>query len=493
MKDKESKKEHGNSDLSLPGDPIKPVLRFAPNPNGPPTIGSSRGIVINHFLAKKYDGTFILRFDDTDPKVKKPIKEAYDWYVEDCEWLGCPPDKVFAASEHMETYYQYAEKLISLDKAYVCTCSQEEFKKLKDKGEKGCPHRSQKPEKNLGLWKQMLAGKYEEKEVVLRIKTDFHHPDPALRDWVAFRILKAKHCLVGDKYVVWPMLDMESAIEDHLQEVTHILRGKELRDSERRQRFVYDYLGWEYPVTIVFGRMKVEEYGKLSTSGIAKAISEKKYSGWDDPALPMVRAFRRRGMQGEAMRNLMLGQGLGENDISFSLENLYAENRKIIDPIANRFFFIEDPMKMIVEEGMEVEVKIPLHPSFKERGFREYKIEPNSDGNIEVFVSGDDMHHMPLGEEIRLMNLGNIHIEAVSVHGVKAMLLKEKNLKAKKMHWLQDRLECEIHKPDGVVSGFCETACKNLKVEDLVQFERYGFCKLDEKKTDKLIFYFTHR
>ncbi|MFH1722426.1 MAG: glutamate--tRNA ligase [Candidatus Altiarchaeota archaeon] len=485
-------KDIGVADPVLPGNPKEPVLRFAPNPNGPPTIGSSRGIVLNHFLAKKYGGTFILRFDDTDPKVKKPLKEAYDWYVEDCTWLGCPPDRIVVASENMESYYEYAEKLIDMGKAYVCQCTQEEFKKFKDRGEQSCPHRDQKPQETLDLWKQMLSGKFEEKEVVLRIKTDFHHPDPALRDWVAFRILKADHVRVGKKYVVWPMLDMESAIEDHLQKVTHILRGKELRDSELRQKFIYDYLGWDYPKTIVFGRMKVEEYGKLSTSGIAKAIEAGEYAGWDDPRLPMIRAFRRRGIQAEAIRNLMLAQGFGENDISFSLENLYAENRKIADPLANRYYFIPDPMKLVIEKAEETEVQMPLHPSFKDRGFRKYTVRVDDKGQMDLWVSTEDIHKMKLGEEQRLMNLTNFHIEAVSVHGVKACALP-KNFKVPKLQWLSDYVEAEVRGPEGVVQGYAEPMCTDLNEGDLIQFERYGFVKLDEKKDNLLIFYFAHK
>ncbi len=478
--------------LTLPGDPDKPVLRFAPNPNGPPTIGSSRGIVINHYLAKRYDGTFIVRFDDTDPKVKKPLAEAYDWYVEDCAWIGCPPDRVVVASERMPIYYEHAEKLIGMGKAYVCSCSQEEFKRFKDRGEQCCPHREQDPKETLAEWEKMLAGGYEEKSVVLRVKTDFGHPDPAVRDWVAFRVLKATHPKVGDSYCVWPLLDMESAVEDHLQGVTHILRGKELRDSEHRQRYLYDYFGWEYPKTIVFGRMKVEDYGKLSTSGIAKAVADGTYEGWDDPRLPMLRAFRRRGIRGQAIRNLMLAQGVGENDISFSLENLYAENRKIVDPQADRYYFLADPMPLVVEGAEETHVNLPLHPTFRDRGFREYDVPVNEEGEMHLWVAGPDIHRMKLGVEHRLMNLTNISIEAVSVHGVKAKA-REKNVKVPKLQWLADYVEAEIRGPEGTVTGYCEPLCRDLEVGDVIQFERFCFARLDEKKDNLLIFYYAHR
>jgi len=183
------KKETYEHFLSLNDNPENVVMRFAPNPNGPATIGSARGIVVNSELVKKYSGTFILRFDDTDAKIKRPLLEAYKWYVEDCEWLDAKPDKVVTASDRIEKYYEHAEKLIQLGKAYVCFCEQEKFKKLKDAG-KPCEHRETKKDENLKHWKEMLQGKYNEGDVVLRIKTDLKHRDPAIRDWVAFRILK---------------------------------------------------------------------------------------------------------------------------------------------------------------------------------------------------------------------------------------------------------------------------------------------------------------
>jgi len=142
------------------------VMRFAPNPNGPPTLGSTRGIVVNSEYVKKYGGRFIIRFDDTDPVTKRPMPEAYDWYLEDCKWLGAEPDEVVMASDRLPVYYEYAEKLIKAGHAYVCTCTQEEFKKLKD-NKQACPHRDLPPEHHLHEWERMLAGEYEERTVVL--------------------------------------------------------------------------------------------------------------------------------------------------------------------------------------------------------------------------------------------------------------------------------------------------------------------------------------
>ncbi len=346
----------------------KVTLRIAPNPNGPPSLGNARGIIVNAEYARMYDGVFIMRFDDTDPMIKKPMLEAYHWYVDQAKWLGCPPDKVVIASDRLPLYYEYAEKLIELGGAYVCTCDNELFHDLKEKGE-ACCHRAAAPEENMKLWKQMLAGSFEEKGAVLRIKTDIKHRDPALRDWVAFRIVREPHPRTGTQFLVWPMLDFESAMEDHFQNVTHIIRGKDLMKTADKQRYVYQYLGWEYPKVYHWGRVRLLGFGKFSTSVMKKGIEGGEYTGWDDPHLPTVAALKRRGLEPEAIRNVMINMGVTETDIEFSMDTLYAENRKIVDPKANRYFFVHDPVALRVSGSQATVAKAPLHPQDLKRGY----------------------------------------------------------------------------------------------------------------------------
>ena len=466
------------------------VMRFAPNPNGPATLGSARGIVVNSELAKKYGGKFILRFDDTDPKTKKPLLKAYEWYLQDCEWLGAKPDEIYYASDRIPIYYGYAEKLIKLEKAYVCFCSQGDFKKLRDR-QKECLHRKQSKKENLRFWRNMLNGEYRDEECVLRIKTDIKHRDPALRDWVAFRIVREKHPRIGKKFIVWPMLDFESAIEDHLLGITHIIRGKDLMDSEHRQRFIYNYLGWEYPATMHWGRISVEEFGRFSTSKLRELIEKGKYKDWDDPRLPTLLALRRRGISPDAIRNLMINLGINETDISISLENLFSENRKSMDSKADRYFFVGDPVELLVKKAPEKIVRIPLHPSFPERGQRELKPKVGQSGNMRLFIATDDAERLKSGQKIRLMNLFNIEINKIG-KVIEATYLEEKRLDMHKIHWVQDHLDAEIIMPERTARGFCEPSCKNLDVNDIIQFERFGFVRLDQKNKG-LIFYFGHR
>ncbi|OYT52947.1 MAG: glutamate--tRNA ligase [Candidatus Altiarchaeales archaeon ex4484_2] len=491
-KEKKSKPK-GLPELSGVGDDV--VMRFAPNPNGPATLGSARGIIVNSSLAERYNGKFILRFDDTDPKTKKPMVEAYGWYLDDCEWLGAYPDEVIYASERLNSYYEYGERLIGKGKAYMCFCERGEFKRYKD-NKKECPHRDKSVKENLKQWYRMLEGDYREGECVLRIKTDMKHKDPAIRDWVAFRIVKEEHPRVGSRFIIWPTLDFESAIEDHVSGVTHIIRGKDLIDSERRQKYIYEYFSWNYPPTIHWGRIKVEEFGKFSTSRLRKAIEEGEYCNWSDPRLPTIIALRKRGISGKAIKKVILDLGVGENDISLSLKSIYAENRKILDPIVDRYFFVADPVELKVEGAPEMDVEIPLHPGFPERGVRESHLEKDDEGGMTLFISKEDVNELEEGDEVRLKAAFNLEIKKINRKGVKASYLKEKNLDVPIIHWLQEYIEALVIKPEEMVTGFCEPSCVNIRIDAVVQFERFGFVKLDFRETAsgemKHVFYFTH-
>ncbi len=461
------------------------IMRFAPNPNGPATLGSARGIIVNSEYARRYSGSFILRFDDTDPQTKRPMLEAYAWYLEDCEWLGATPNVVVNASDRMEVYYHYAEKLIAQGAAYICTCSQQHFKMLKEAG-LACPDRDNAPHENMKSWKKMLNGHFSEKEAVLRIKTDITHKNPALRDWIGFRIVDLTHPR-GFTFRVWPMLDFESAIEDHELGVTHIVRGKDLRDSEKRQKFLYDHLGWTYPFTLHWGRISVHEFGKFSTSALRKQISEGLYRGWDDPRLPTLRALRRRGFTPEAIKLFILKLGVNESDISVSLENLYAENRKLVDPVANRYFFVQDPVNMNVAKGKPTVARAPLHPSSSTL-FREIPVE------ADVYISAQDFT-FSIGDLVRLKDLYNVRI--VNKEPLEAEYAGHEIVKGTRIiHWAPPTGPLvEVLTPSGVDIGVGEAGIA-AELDKVVQFERYGFVRVDQVEQDgrtRIICYFTHK
>jgi glutamyl-tRNA synthetase len=480
------------------------VMRFAPNPNGPATLGHSRGMVLHAEYQRMYKEMgkplrMILRYDDTDPATKKPILEAYHALQEDFEWLGGRADRVLYASDRIGVYYDYAEKLIGLGKAYVCECEQEAFKKLKDAGE-ACLHRSRTPEENLVAWKRMLdPNGFAPGQAVLRIATDVKHPDPALREWVAFRIVLEPHPRVGTKHRVWPLLDFESAIEDRLQGVTHIVRGKDLIDSERKQTFVYQYFGWDYPKTMHWGRVKVLEFGKISKSLLGEGIASGKFSGWDDVRLPTLAAMRRRGIRPEALRNFWLSLGISERDVEASLANVEAENRKIVEKEANRYFWVEDPQPLEVTELPKggIDGHAPRHPDHPERGTRRVHLGDGS-GTGRVLLAAADVQPGRKDEILRLKDWGNVRLTGTGRAEYAGNDLAVLKAGARIVQWVSAdpsaSVPVRVLMPDeaGTVrTGVAESDC----VRDfgkVVQFERVGFVRLERQERGAILAPFSH-
>jgi len=477
------------------------VTRFAPNPDCVLHLGSARAIILSHEYARMYNGRFILRFEDTDPRLKKSSLQFMDLIREDMEWLGCVPDEEYIQSDRIEIYYEYAERLIKDGYAYICTCKPEESRAKIMFGEP-CPCRELPPEENLRRWEAMLSGLYAEGEAVMRIKTDLKHPNPAIRDWPAFRVIDTKkypHPRVGSKYRVWPLYNFACGIDDHLMGITHIIRGKEHLTNQERQKYLYRYLGWEYPEAIHYGRLKIEG-ASLSKSKIVRGVREGLYTGWDDPRLATFLALKRRGIRPEAIRRLILDIGPRPADITLSWDNLYAHNRKIVDPIADRFFFIWDPVKLIVD-GVErpITVNIPLHPDHPERGKRTFNIRPVN-GVATLLISGRDAERLQPGTIVRLMELFNITVRGVYGDSVRASFHSEPYIEAKKVgaqliHWLPEGecLECNVIMPDNsIINGLVEKSIRMAHPDKIVQFERFGFARIDSLG-EKIVAYFAHR
>jgi glutamyl-tRNA synthetase len=477
------------------------VTRFAPNPDCVLHLGSARAIILCHEYAKMYGGRFILRFEDTDPRLKKSSLRFMNLIREDLEWLGCHPDEEYIQSDRIEIYYSYAEILLKNGYAYVCTCKPEDFRAKIIAGEP-CQCRNLTPEENLHRWEAMLSGLYAEGEAVMRIKTDLRHPNPAVRDWPAFRVIDTKkypHPRVGSKYRVWPLYNFACGIDDHLMGITHIIRGKEHLTNQERQKYLYKYLGWDYPEAIHYGRLKIEG-ASLSKSKIVRGVKEGLYVGWDDPRLATFLALRRRGIRPEAIRRLILDIGPRPADITLSWDNLYAYNRKIVDPVANRYFFVWHPVKLIVKNvGREFTANIPLHPDHPNRGKRIFHIKPKN--NIVSFlISERDAKQLKIGDIIRLMELFNVKIDALEKDCVTASFYSEPYAEAKRVgapliHWLPEGegLPCNVVMPDNsIISGLVEPSFRSVSPDKIVQFERFGFVRVD-KINEKIIVFFAHK
>ncbi len=481
----------------------KIVTRFSPNPDCVLHLGSARAIVLCHEYARMYNGKFILRFEDTDPKLKRPVLEFYDRIREDLAWLDCRPDEEYIQSDRIPIYYEYAEKLLEAGNAYVCTCQPQTFRE-RILAQKPCPCRELPPEDHMERWQHMLDGGYNEGEAVVRIKTDLSHPNPAVRDWPALRIIdteKFPHPRVGSKYRVWPLYNFACGLDDHLMEVTHIIRGKEHLTNMVRQEYMYRHLGWEYPEAIHYGRLKIVG-AYLSKSKIVQGIKEGLYKGWDDPRLATFAALRKRGITPAAIKRLIIDVGPKTSDVVLSWENLYAYNRKILDPEVNRYFFVPNPVQLTVH-GLPraFTVRVRLHPEHPERGWREYVIKtPEGQARALFWISRDDLKSMVVGKVVRLMELFNIKVESVEAYAVEASFMSEAYEDAKRMnapliHWVPigNDVPCQVVMPNAaIVEGVAEGACRSLKTNDIVQFERFGFVRI-EKVDEKILAYFAHK
>ncbi|MBE6508587.1 MAG: glutamate--tRNA ligase [Methanobrevibacter sp.] len=466
----------------LPGTHENIVLRFAPNPSGPLHIGHSRAAVPNAEYVKRHNGKLILRIEDTDPK--RVYEPAYEMIPEDLEWLGIKADEVIYQSDRFETYYDYARQLIEKGAAYMCTCDGATFKELKDNC-KACPCRDNSVEENLELWEKfdtMEAG-----EAVLRVKTDINHKNPAIRDWVAMRLVDEEHPRLGTKYRIYPMMNFSVAVDDHLMGLTHVLRGKDHLANTEKQKYLYDAMEWDVPEYIHYGRLKMEDIA-LSTSKAMAGIEDGTYSGWDDPRLGTLRAIARRGIDPRTIYNLITEIGVKMADSAISWKKIYGLNRNFLEPIANRYFFCEDPVEIEVEgyDDGEVSIERPLHADHLDRGNR---ILP-FDGK--AYLAASDIKD----GLFRLMDAVNVEIAGDSITYHSTSFEDARAAKARIIQWVptEDNVNVKIVMDDASLkTGLGEGAIRELSVGDVVQFERVGFARLDEIKDDEFIFYFAHK
>jgi len=478
------------------------VTRFSPNPDCVLHLGSARAILLSHEYARIYNGKFILRFEDTDPKIKRPSLKFYDSIRQDLKWLGCAVDEEYIQSDRLPIYYEYTEKLIGDGNAYVCECPSEEFRK-KIIVKIACPCRDLPAGEHLERWHRMLTGGYMEGQAVVRVKTDLENPNPAIRDWPALRIIdtiKYPHPRVGSKYIVWPLYNLAAGLDDHLMGMTHIIRGKEHYTNMVRQKYMYDYLGWAYPEAIHYGRLKITG-ADLSKSKIVAGIKEGTYKGFDDPRLGTFAALRKRGITPEAIKKMIIDVGIKPNDVTLSWENLYSYNRKILDTSSNRYFFVAEPIELKVTQVPKrgFPVSLPLQPD-KPELHREYLINPEENNQLSFWIPKKDVEVMEPEKVFRLMELFNIKIESKTDNSVTAKFASEsyedvRKIKVQLIQWISKGRESptQVVMPDAsVTEGFAEADCKKLKPDAIIQFERFGFVRINEVG-EKLTAYYAHK
>ncbi|TFG23976.1 MAG: glutamate--tRNA ligase [Promethearchaeota archaeon] len=486
----------------------KVIMRLAPYPSGALHIGNARMIVLNNEYVKRHGGELILFYDDTigspkslrdSPKAKYVLPEAYDLIKEGLEWLGVKYSKVYYKSDRIEIFYEYTKKLIKDDVAYVCFCSAKKFKEKYKNKKENCPHREQTVETNLKEWNNMLNGNYHEQDAVVRLKTGMDQKDPALRDQIIMRISEAEHPKVGNKYTVWPMLEFSWAIDDHLIGVTHILRGADLVKEDFIEDFIWEHFKWKKAEFLHYGRINFPDI-KLSKTSARNNIQNGIYKGWDDPRTWSLQSLKKRGINPEALKEALIDLGMSMTGITFSVNWLYSKNKDIIDEISDRYFFVEDPILIEIDEvPFEEYIAEPfLLPSSPEKGKRIIKGK-SKDKQLKIFIASSDAKKLKAGNIIRLKDCVNIQILSIDLknNNIKAYYHSlELNREYSIIHWVpeDEKINVQILKPDGTISnGYGEINLLKIPMNKTIQLERYAFVNPIRLENKELFCYYTHK
>ncbi len=482
----------------LPGaEKGKVVTRLPPEPSGYMHVGHAMSGLLNYLYARMYDGRIWLRFEDTDPRKVK--LEYYESFRRGYRWLGIEWDYEKNNSDDLELFYKYAEKLIRIGKAYVCKCSVDRVRKLRASGEP-CEHRGQGVDENLDLWNEMLSGAFGEGEATLRLLGDMRSKNMTMRDPALFRIIDYPHPLVGGKYRVWPLYDFAVSVEDHLCGVTHVLRTSEFALRDELQNYIRELLGMRNPIYIEYSRFEFKGT-PVSKRKLRAVIEAGIASSWDDPRFPTIEGIKRRGIVPEAIKEFTISQtGFSYAKREYDWSLLFAINRRILDPKARRLFFVAQPVKLLVEGAPNIIAEIPYHPSNEKLGSR--RMETSG----EFYVAGTDAEKMNSGEIYRLKHLLNFRVIEREDHEIRAEFLGREPVKdVQIIQWVpaEEKVEVEILVPDvlylndevnpesiKIIRGFGEKAVEMVKLDEIVQFERFGFCRRDSE--EKILFIKAH-
>lgn len=470
----------------------KVVVRYPPEPNGWPHIGHAKAFCLSWAIATRYKGKILLRWDDTNPEAEKA--EFTDAIRDGIKWLGLRWDKEEYCSDHMPEMYKLCEKLISQGDAYACSCSQDEISKGRE-DKMRCACGSKKPAESIAVWKKMLDGSVKEGEATIRLRGDMAADNTVMRDPTLFRIITTPHYRQKGRYRVWPTYDFQGAVMDSILGITTPIRSKEYELRNELYVFLLEKLGLPVPRMITIARLSIKN-APISKRLLRPLVEAGKLWGWDDPRLPTLAGLKRRGILPEAIREFVLSFGISKVESEPDMEALLVGNRKLLDPVSPHYFFVPEPVELKVKGLGERAIELKLHPK-KEMGMRELRVSGA------VHVPKADAAALKEGETFRLKDLCNVKL----VKTGKTLLgeLVPDSQVDRKIQWVSDgKLECEVLVPKDLldekggfntkslesVKGYCEPSCSELKEGDTVQFERFGFCRLDRKQGG-LVFIFT--
>ena len=513
------------------------LTRFPPEPNGYLHIGHAKSICLNFGLAKKYGGKTNLRFDDTNPV--KEDTEYVDSIMEDVRWLGFEWASVHYASDYFDQLYEWAKVLIKKGLAYVDDQSLDDIRKnrgtVTTPGVES-PYRNRSVEENLELFERMKNGEFPDGSKVLRAKIDMAHPNMQFRDPIMYRILHAEHHRTGNKWNIYPMYDYAHGQSDSIENITHSICTLEFDIHRPLYDWFIQQLGIFPSHQYEFARLNIN-YTVMSKRKLLQLVKEGHVSGWDDPRMPTICGFRRRGYTPEAIRNFCdrIGVAKRDNIIDYSL--LEFSLREHLNKIAPRMMAVLNPVKVVITNYPEGKVEMLTavnNPEDESAGTRQVPF------SREIYIERDDFMENPPkkyfrlapGQEVRLRyayfitcqevikdEQGNI-VEIHCTHDPATRGGDSPDGRKVKgtIHWVSaqhaigaevrlfDRL-FKVPAPDDVEEGhsFLEnlnpdslkvlTDCKlepalaNVKPMDRMQFERLGYFCVDKDSTpEHLVF-----
>jgi glutaminyl-tRNA synthetase len=351
------------------------ITRFPPEPNGFLHIGHAKSICLNFGIAKDFNATCHLRFDDTNPG--KESTEYVDAIKKDILWLGFDwQEHLYYSSDYFDKLYDFAEQLIKKGKAYVCHLSADEMRTqrgtLTSPGQES-PFRNRSAKENLALFQQMKNNELTEGSCVLRAKIDMASPNILMRDPVLYRILKTNHHRTGDKWCIYPMYDFTHCLSDMIEEITHSLCTLEFENNRPLYDWVLDTLDTPcHPQQIEFARLNIN-FTVMSKRKLLQLINDGYVSGWDDPRMLTISGLRRRGYTPLSIRNFCNIIGIGKRDSWIDMKVLENAVRDDLNEHTPRVMGVLKPLKVVItnypEDGEE-EVTAQNHPKFPEMGTR---------------------------------------------------------------------------------------------------------------------------
>jgi len=342
------------------------ITRFPPEPNGYLHLGHTKSMNLNFSYAARFGGFTYLRFDDTNPEAEK--LEYIKSIIEDVHWMGHKPKHITYSSDYFPQLYDLAIKLIKSGKAYVDHQTGDEIASFREK-KMNSPWRDRPIEENLRLFDDMRRGKFKEGEATLRMKMDMQNDNPCMRDLIAYRIKYTPHPHVGDKWCIYPSYDYTHCIIDSLENITHSLCTLEFEVRRQSYYWLLDALEIYKPVVFEYSRLNITNT-VLSKRRLIKLVKDGFLRGWDDPRMPTIRGYRRKGFTPESINNFCDRVGVTRNENVININLLEQCCREDLDVKANRAMAILEPLRVTITnwEGAVKDISVPNHPKDASRG-----------------------------------------------------------------------------------------------------------------------------